>query len=936
MIRGSRRDELDIEEQPVESWAFPLTDFYCSISMTALVKPLIGPDGSTYSQDNITEWLLTSLTSPATGLELKSSYLRNNKLVAQILNSKPVATPDGVFWVTVPVALLKNSRTGNFFINPVVNDKGNTVEMAPLKNGTPNPYTNFIIKKIIGTIKQREAIVAAERKGIPLATPARPPSPHVPLRRGEGEGYGALDDVEGEVAVEPDAPIPPYVEALLLPGDPQLQGQADRRAGEPIEGRRVEVVRAGQFGIQAARLEPLTFSQNLAGGCVFILGTGIVAACVCIAVFWKKKAPSTCTEPKPPRTFSASMPWETGGQLCIQNNEDIDVLVKTVRFFNLVSIAKPADIWGTLAPYGCTTTQTVSSGSYVHLITEPAGIKIPAHGALCATYNYDPSQTKGVVQGVGMIVPSENLAVELNDQPIPLEGICYCCANPVPGYSLMGWYPSWTYWTQGFSLSSLPTGQNLKINELTYAFLNFSATTGQVSSMTPSLYSQKLTRSWGYKKWGASGGSDSEQFTDLWRYKTQNPFLKTFIAFGGYCTGQQFNTLWSNPSALKSFASNVSAATQQLQVDGVVMDPEWWGESQCVVAIDPQGFSNFFKEVRAAVGPSMPLYLAASGSSAVVAGIPQSAWCDILAQNVKFMVMAYDLNGAWQALANTDASIALDPDDPTASNPSLNTLTVTGAMQAYQNLSCYDPQYFTLGATPNFKGMIVNDTELPYYGLYQSVLGASRGQWDSNDPAVWTGGFTGRCARAGECGGGIGLPADTMWVSSFSNATKQDFGSSDSGSSFYTGQNSYSMEEQICFVRCNGLNGSSLWDLFSDIAMTNPDSLVCSQWEGLRGATSCVCDNSSVLTTSPEFRFGEWQPQTPARTYENSAPLDIGAAAVCLIGLGILHCARKSLSRWWNGQTTTESAPSASSSSFFSAHRRQPAMARAESATLTL
>ena len=57
----------------------------CSIGQDIMIDPVKTVDGHTYDRVNIEKWLLTSLKSPLTGLDLSSKELiPNNELKLQI------------------------------------------------------------------------------------------------------------------------------------------------------------------------------------------------------------------------------------------------------------------------------------------------------------------------------------------------------------------------------------------------------------------------------------------------------------------------------------------------------------------------------------------------------------------------------------------------------------------------------------------------------------------------------------------------------------------------------------------------------------------------------------------------------------------------------------------------------------------------------------
>lgn len=805
----------------------------CPISTIKLVNPLIAPDGTTYSETEIVSWLKVKQTSPATGVPLNREQLRKNFLVEDLLKkAKPISlVMDGgkkSEFLLIDRDLLINPQTGRFYNNPVVNEQGITVDGdrdsdansdgddhghggkdsdSNSASDSKNKYRNLIIANLIENLVKTE-----EEEEIQLADGeskiSRDEKKSLPTAAQRQQDQQALP--EGEVLVGPEEMLLNYGVSNL--NEPLLrQAEIDVPPSPAILRAPVVATPIQNRDLIAARLRSLVHRECLYRNCMQylvgpLLGCGIIIGIVALIKYFKN-GDDNCVEPEKPVTWKVKVPWSTGGEFCFINHEQNPLYVGEYQFTLPVNIKDTArDIWGYLIQGGRVTKTYQPGAGYSYLVTPPSEIAIEPGQEACATYNYDPKTSEGPLKSVGMIMPSLGYDVWLNGETVPADGLCVCCKDPAPGYDLGGWFTNWSMYQRNFTANSLPIRL---LNNIYYAFLGFNSTSGELLSTDPN--------------------ADNIQLPQLAMQRRQYPsYLKTSLGIGGYCTGSKFNELTANPVAVDRFITDISGAVKQLQTDGVNIDWEWWGDGPCNTPPNPNQFSYLFQSLRKQLGSNTRIDVALPAGKNAIANIPEATWCDVFRNTDRKMIMTYDLNGGWSGLSNYQASLYMDPRDPTFHNPALNQLSIDGATQFYRNMSCYKPSEFMIGAPAYGRAVTVTNTELPaelpMHGLWQTITGVPDGQFDKS------GTFDYRCIQLRSCFSGNQLPKDLTLIptknNTYGNYTQQPWAFSSSSNIVVSFDDPGAIKAKTCYAVNNGMKGIMVWDLSQDAPSDSEMSLV--------------------------------------------------------------------------------------------------------------
>jgi GH18 family chitinase len=559
-----------------------------------------------------------------------------------------------------------------------------------------------------------------------------------------------------------------------------------------------------------------------------------------------------CVTPFHPLTYGVTTPWQYGGEICFNNNQNAPINIGQFQFTNNVKIPAANQTWGDLIPWGSTFNRTETPDyGYTYLITPPApGVTIPANGQLCAQYNYAP-ETSGQLQDVPAL-PPQGWGVWANGQQIPLEGeeLAACAINPVPHYRLGTFVTSWSYY-QDKALLTAPFMQ--RVNEVHYAFVGVNATTGQIYSL--------------------DAYADGFFLTDLQKQKrARGNSLNVTLAVGGADSNALFTQIAGNATATAIFANGIASAVKQYGFDGAMIDWEWYGAQ----SVNGSQFVQLHQILAAALKQNNKFLV-----TAVPAGVDKinqvthEEWRAVSQVVDAAYAMTYDYFNFMGGSSNDAARLAPDPRDPSNSDPILSLYSVKGTLATYREMNCFADKQLIVGLPAYGRAVTVSGMNSTY-GYYQPVTAIPKGQFDGQGQS--TGLFNYRCIINGtDCQNGIGLPNGAMLmpaaVNPYGNVTKGASGYSPNGTFFISYDDQDSVRAKAQYVIQNNLGGAFSWEASGDTQEANT-SLIEGTYREL------------INTTQPApAKINEVKSETPAPLFSLSS---MASAAKKLRNLGDL------------------------------------------------
>lgn len=361
-------------------------------------------------------------------------------------------------------------------------------------------------------------------------------------------------------------------------------------------------------------------------------------------------------------------------------------------------------------------------------------------------------------------------------------------ASPTPptagngNLKIVGYFPEWGIYDRNFQVAQIPASS---LNVVNYAFADISAA-GEVTL---------------FDRWAAVDKPNAN-FAELRKLKQSNPGLLTMISVGGWTLSGRFSDVALTPASRQHFASSAVNFAVQYGFDGVDIDWEYPGggglEGNVVRAADKQNFTLLLQELRRqldaqAARDRRSYYL----SAALPAGADKIARLEPLAISASLdwmNLMTYDYHGGWE---NTTGHLAAISDARTT-------------VEAY--LAAGVPASKLLLGLPSYgrawKNVLPPGMGRAANGLPQGTFEA--GVFDYKDlvsklrssPAVWI-------RQWDEA-------AQAAWISAPSLQ----------GGVVVSYEDAQSLQVKLQYLSSQGLAGAMIWDLSSDLAPTDPESLV--------------------------------------------------------------------------------------------------------------
>eukprot|EP01114_Cavostelium_apophysatum_P000199 TRINITY_DN101_c0_g1_i1.p1 TRINITY_DN101_c0_g1~~TRINITY_DN101_c0_g1_i1.p1 ORF type:complete len:558 (+),score=151.59 TRINITY_DN101_c0_g1_i1:288-1961(+) len=532
-------------------------------------------------------------------------------------------------------------------------------------------------------------------------------------------------------------------------------------------------------------------------------------------------------------SYNFTIPYDGAGTLFINNQGSSEVYITTLEF--TTNSALSGDPWGPLFPYQATISSSTSGILTTVTITIPSpGYSLVPGQSSDLTFTFG---TSGGPLGLGMGPSYVGVGVGgASASPINIDGFCETCTDPMPGKSMIGYYPSWGMYARQFDAIDIPVRH---INQIIYAFIGYH-TDGSLYLL--------------------DSNSDGKQIPVIANLKQQYSYLKASLSFGGWTLSGGFSALANNTEAVDTFVSNVMDALQETQFDGVDIDWEYPvlngapGEPTATTPQDAEGYANLLQKLRAGLDGlgarnaregrgATQYYLSIAGAGGVdkLAAIQQydsTAWPVIIKSVDVVNVMTYDFHGAFDQSQQppfdvTDFMSAMQtsPQSPFYQSQLLRQYDVIDPINAYLKLG-FSSNQLAVGI-PAYGRLVMIEQIGSTYGLYQTITGTPNGQYDN------TGVFDYRCIQEGQCHGYAGLPSDMVFVDPDTNPLGNDshtpWGYSQSTTTFLTYDNFKSANYKACWAMKNELAGLMIWDLSGDFPPSDPNSLVGACNEAFNG-----------------------------------------------------------------------------------------------------
>ena len=412
-------------------------------------------------------------------------------------------------------------------------------------------------------------------------------------------------------------------------------------------------------------------------------------------------------------------------------------------------------------------------------------------------------------------------------------------------YQVIGYYPDWATYGAGYQVSNagLPTSavyNNSSINPNQFTVINYAFATicwnGKYGNPTVKTWScdQKgvplqqgnvpngsivLGDPWadtqqifnGTFTWTQSGVAKAGNFGAIQLLKKQDPNLRVDISVGGWTWSNQLSDMAATAQTRDNFANSVVKFLEYYGLDGIDIDWEYPGGGGLTGndsnVNDAQNFTLLLQDLRQKLdaaglkdGKYYTLSIAAGANPDYLKLIqPQQ-----VAKTVNWIdLMTYDYNGNWSNVADMNAPLYADPNDPQSSAPIFN---INSTVNAYLNAG-FSPKELILGEP--FYGYGWSGCPPINHGLYQICTGSiPKGTWDTG-----TSGYTGVFDYGDLIANYVNKNGFTRY---WNPTTMTPYLYNQSNGEFISYDDQQSIAAKDAYVKSNGLGGAMIWDISTD------------------------------------------------------------------------------------------------------------------------
>ncbi len=436
----------------------------------------------------------------------------------------------------------------------------------------------------------------------------------------------------------------------------------------------------------------------------------------------------------------------------------------------------------------------------------------------------------GVVDPIVTSVKITKTDNQAENLPIAKPCAVNNCKDPANGYVNAGYYAQWSVWGRQYNPYKMPFDS---INDIIYAFIGFTPSTGSIKSLDTSADS-----------WGMSAVS---------RSMLQYPYMKAHLSFGGWTnngatTAPMFETLASNPASMDTFAKEAVALMRKTRFSGIDIDWEWWSDYGNNVA-PAKKMLAFYKVLRAELdnagtqdGKKYTLTIAVNGGVDRIMAMQSSSnpnsvanfWAQVGSVVDQVNVMNYDYHGSWDV--NSPAYFHSAYDFPNTSSYRVGKeegWSVKASIAAYI-ANGVPAKKLVIGIPLYVRSMKVSAAGTTA-GLFQNVTGAGIGDYEAgildykcllnpiNEPVTG-------CSASSN---GIGVLKDVVFHSSATNSplfnqygagAYQPWAFHAATNTFFTYDDVWSAREKAKAAKASNLGGTMFWELDGD--SVNPSTSI--------------------------------------------------------------------------------------------------------------
>jgi chitinase len=889
-------DKIEADKARTDYVEIPLSLVCCYLTGKELVEPTTVRMGTTYSHQAISDWLngntfkrmKANKYDPVSRYPLiyKDGTLRNNNWVASLLNNNVNVErihqidSEGKTYEVLHIhkKLLNNPMTGKPFFHPTINEMGETIENLELNDW----FLNEIYLKIkAAAINQRKINNDPHVQVVAVPPPAYV-DPNVPVVVAAPVAVPAALAVDEIGDLDRDAINAAVEEMNAAPAAPAVFGNAVQPNPANLNNLNAEGIPANFLNFNfnqediANRVQPEFLRNDLvqyhqqersAGcrictsgiSCLVCSGGTLVGIVYAIRFLMDYLNHNKCSEPDATINYTFSIPWATGGEICINNGNSYTIALTkfSVTLYAKLTADSP---WGDLVQGGKVTSVTNGDGSTTYTVTPGAIDYISANGFACMQYNFlsslAPNSNFLATMGMNPTQVAITLQTDKNsvsNHVVNLKGLQTCVPNPVPNYTIGTWYPNYAIYAANTFVNDIQINQ---LNQIYYFSIGFNPATGALLSLDPN--------------------ADLQNLPALALLRMKYPYLKTLMAFGGYCSDPAFNQLTSNVFALNNFVNEVERAIKLAQMDGAVID---WEECDSRSYIDAEKLNLLLSALRKQLEPQNLLVSAALPAGSQRLQKMSDQLCQIVNNTNFVQVMAYDYAGAWSTLSGYLAPLMPSTLDPES---------VVKTMSILTDLDCIPRKKLLLGM-PTYGRAVTVETLDNTNGYNQIVTGVPAGQFDD------TGIFLYRCIVAGQCDKGVSLPTDFTVIPTAQNidgntTAFEPLGFSASKKMFVSFDDNDSVEAKSKYAVNEDIGGGFFWDASGDVRTSCPPakgelkSLGCTAFEVFSTATPVINNSTSQNTTSTKGRRLLAVENAPEKTFIGVLADSLAASVYHLVG----------------------------------------------------